>query len=402
VAGLGEVLSLGEARRVALAAQGFGRPRPRRPGIRDLRRVIHGLGLVQIDFVNVLLPAHYLVPFSRLGPYDRSKLDDLVYRRGEFTEQFAHEASIVPIEAWPLVHRAGIGNDRRTRALSEFMARHENYAAHALEEIRVRGPLTAKELPDPDHGRRRSPDVWNWWSVPRAALEGLYARGVLAVVGRRPDFSRVFDLTERAIPDAHLEREIGREEARRELLRRAAACMGIATVADLADYYRMPIRDTRPHVDALLAEGQLRVARVDGWREPAYLHADAGLPKSIEAAALISPFDPVVWFRRRTARLFDFDYRIEIFVPNAGRRWGYYVLPFLLGERLAARVDLKAERSSRRLSVIAAYIEDGFEPSTVARALATELECLASWLELGSVIVGRRGNLARRLGSLFR
>ena len=397
-----DVLSKSEARRIALAAQGFDRPRPPKVDVRHLRRAIHRLGLVQIDFVNVLLPAHYQVPFSRLGPYDRARFDDLVYRRGEFTEQFAHEASIVPVEAWPFVRHAGIGNDRRAAALAGFMARHERYAARVLEEIRARGPLSAKDLPDPEAAPRRSRDVWNWWSVPRAALEGHYARGALAVVDRERDFSRVFDLAERVLDARHSSRQVGREEARRELLRRAAMCHGIGTIADLADYWRMPVREARPRVDELLDTGELRRVRVEGWDEPAYLHAEARPPRRIDAAALLSPFDPVVWFRPRTARLFDFDYRVEIFVPQAKRKWGYYVLPFLLGDRLVARVDLKADRAPSRLCVLAAYAEPGVGSDLVAHSLAAELRCLAAWLGLDSVVVSRKGGFSRSLSAAVR
>jgi uncharacterized protein YcaQ len=393
---------------VALAAQGFDRPRPPRVDVRHLRRTIHRLGLVQIDFVNVLVPAHYQVPFSRLGPYDRSSFHQLIYRRGEFTEQFAHEASIVPVEAWPLVRRAGIGNDRRASALAAFMAGHERYAAHVLEEIRARGPLSAKDLPDPEEAPRRSRDVWNWWNVPRAALEGHYARGILAVVDRESDFSRVFDLAERVLGARHPGGEMNREEARRELLRRAAMCHGVGTIADLADYWRIPVREARPRIEELLESGELRKVRVDGWNEPAYLHADARLPRRIEAAALLSPFDPLVWFRPRTARLFDFDYRVEIFVPQAKRKWGYYVLPFLLGDRLVARVDLKADRERSRLCVLAAYVEAGVgvkrEREHMAHALAMELRSWAAWLELDSIRVERNkgGGFARQLSAAVR
>jgi hypothetical protein len=403
VARLGDELSAKEARRAALAAQGFHRKRPERVTLRHVRRSVRELGLLQIDFVNVLVPAQYQVLFSRLGPYRRSILDDLVYGRRELTEQFAHEASIVPTDTWPLLRRAGVGNERRARALESFMAQHRDYAAAALRQVRSRGPLSARDLPDPHPGERRAREVWNWWSIPRAALEGHFASGALAVANRLPDFSRVFDLAERVLPPgslrAALEQEPGKDEAWRRLLERAARCHGVGTAADLADYYRMPLRRARLRLAELVENGELRTVRVEGWSEPAYFHPEARIPRRIDAASLLSPFDPVVWHRPRTARLFGFDYRVELFIPRARRKWGYYVLPFLLGDALVARVDLKADREHKRLCVLAAYCEDDVDCTRVAGALTAELSAMAAWLDLDSVEVGRRGNLAGRLRS---
>ncbi|HEY2944513.1 MAG TPA: crosslink repair DNA glycosylase YcaQ family protein, partial [Vicinamibacteria bacterium] len=382
-------LSSGDARRVALAAQGFDRPRPRgRVGAPDLRRTIRRLGLLQIDFVNVLVPAHYVVPFSRLGPYDRALLDEVVYRGREFTEQWAHEASIVPVETWPLLRHRMEAHRARPRGFDSFMEKNAGYVEQVLAEVRARGPLAADDLPSPEGGSRRIPGAWIG-TVPRAVLEAHFGRGVLAVAERRPNFARAFDLAERRLPRDHYERRSTHEESQRELLRLAARAHGVGTAADLADYYRMPVRVARPRLADLVAAGDLREVRVEGWRELAYLHPRAKVPR-IDAAALLSPFDPVVWYRPRTSRLFGFDYRLEIFVPRPQRRWGYYVLPFLLGDRLVARVDLKAERPQRRLQVLAAYAEPGVRPGPVAGALATELKTMASWLKLDSVAVGRR------------
>jgi len=395
-------LSSGEARRVALAAQGFDRPRPRRRvGAGDLRRVIRQLGLLQIDFVNVLAPAHYQVPFSRLGRYDRSLLDEVVYRGREFTEQWAHEASIVPVETWPLLRHRMERHRVRPYGFERFLASNAAYADQALAQVREHGPLTAGDLPDPESGSRRLPGAW-FRSVPRAVLEAHFGRGALAVAERRPNFARVFDLAERRLPAEHHERRPRPEESQRELLRLAARAHGVGTAADLADYYRMPMREARGPLAGLVASGELREVRVEGWREPAYLHRRARRPARIRAAALLSPFDPLVWYRPRVARLFRFDYRVEIFVPRPMRRWGYYVLPFLLGDRLVARVDLKADRPRRRLRVLAAYLEPGARPATVAEALAVELKTMASWLGLEVVGVERRGNLARPLAAAVR
>jgi hypothetical protein len=222
------------------------------------------------------------------------------------------------------------------------------------------------------------------------------------VAGRRPDFSRLYDLAERVVPAEQLRRAVDPDEARRELLRRAARAHGAGTAADLADYFRMPVREARPRLDELVESGELRTVRVEGWREPAYLAPSARAPRRIDAAALLSPFDPLVWFRPRTQRLFGFEYRFEIFTPPARRRWGCYVLPFLLGDRLVARVDLKSDRAGRRLRVLAAHLEPGAEPGPVAAALAAELRRLAGWLGLDGVAVERRAGFDRALAAALR
>lgn len=395
-------LSAGQARRIALAAQGFDRPRPEgRVDARHLRRTIHQLGLLQIDFVNVLLPAHYQVPFSRLGAYEIRRLDDLVYRRREFTEQWAHEASIVPIELWPVLPHRVDGSDRRTRAFKEFDERFPGYLDTVLHEVRRRGPVTANDLPEPDGSFERTRSEWGWTRA-KAALEALFSRGVLAVTERRSNLARAFDLAERVLPSRLLTNDSDGTESRRELLRRAARSHGIGTAGDLADYYRMSVRRVRRDLAELVGAGELLEVRVEGWSEPAFLHPDARRPRRIEAAALLSPFDPVVWHRPRTARLFGFDYRVEIFFPQSQRRWGYYVLPFLLGDRLVARVDLKADRKRRRLLAPAAHIESEQNPEAVALALAHELKSMADWLGLDEVSVERRGDLARPLAVALR
>ena len=395
-------LSITEARRVALAAQGFDRARPRgRVTAAQLRRTLRALGLVQLDFVTVLVPAHYQVLFSRLGPYPRTLLDDLVYRSREFTEQWAHEASIVPMDCWPLLEHRRQAHRVRPWGFDAFLKRHADYVKIVLEAVRERGPLTADTLEAPQGVARRIPGSW-LGTVPRAVLEAHFGRGGLAIADRRPSFARAYDLAARVIPAEHRGRTVEREEAERELLLRAARAQGIGTAADLADHYRMPVREARPRIEELVRAGKLREARVQGWREAAYLHPGAVLPRKIEVAALLSPFDPLIWYRPRVARLFGFDYRFEVFVPKTKRRWGAYVLPFLLGERLVARVDLKADRAGGRLLVLAAFVEVGIAADVVARALAGELRTLAAWLSLDSISVGRRGGLSRRLSSALR
>ena len=388
-------VSLAEARRIALAAQGFDLPRP--PGgvtTEELGRTVQALGVVQIDYVNVLVPAQYQVPFSRLGPYQRAQLDDLVYRRRELTEQWAHEASIVPVDTWPLLRHRRAKHRIRPRGFDRFLALHEAYVEWVLDEVRARGPLTADDLPAPPGEGRRIAGAWH--TVPRAVLEAHFGRGLLAVAARRPNFARAFDLAERVIDRVHHGHEVRADEAERELVRRAARAHGIATAGDLADYYHVPIRDARVRIAELVSARELVEVRVEGWREPAFLHRAARVPPRLHACALVSPFDPLIWTRDRAARLYGFDYRIEIWVPAARRRFGYYVLPFLYGDRLVARVDLKADRPARRLDVLAAFAEQ-HAPRAAAAALAAELRVLAGWLGLDEVRIGRRGDMAAAL-----
>jgi uncharacterized protein YcaQ len=386
-------LSIGEARRIALASQGFDRPRPAgRVTLDHVRRVIHRLGLIQIDPVNVLIPAHYQVLFSRLGPYDRTLLDTLIYRKREFTEQWAHEASIVPVESWPLLHYRRESHRVRPWGFETFLAENGEYVESVLEHVRTRGASTAEDLPWPEGTSRKVRDEPWFGTVPRAVLEAHFGRGALAVAERKPNFARAFDLAERLIPAQHHERRVDQPEAQRELLAKAARAHGIGTMKDLADYYRMPVREASPRIAELVESGEVRPLKVEGWGMPAYLHSEARIPKRIDAASLLSPFDPVIWYRPRVESLFDFHYRIEIYLPEPQRRWGYYVLPFLLGDRLVGRVDLKADRQNGRLLVPNAYIEPYADAEEVAPALAVELRAWANWLNLGSVsVTGRAG-----------
>lgn len=429
-----DVISLAEARRIALAAQGFDRPRPTGAvGADHIRQIIRQLGLIQIDFVNVLMPAHYLVIFSRLGPYRRTLFDTVVYggrrwhereKPREFTEQWAHEASIIPVEIWPLLRHRMEVHRPRPWGFERFLTEHADYAQWALEEVRARGPLaaddltTVKNVPGIERGQfGRIPGVWHG-SVQRAVLEAHFGRGLLAVTERRANFARAFDLAERLIGAEHLGRQVKQDEAERELLRRAARSYGLGTADDLADYYRMPIRAARARLMELVDAGELREVHVEGWREAAFLHPEAGVQSGINGAALLSPFDPLVWYRPRVERLFSFDYRIEIFVPQPKRKWGYYVLPFLLGDRLVARVDLKGDRTEDCLLVLAAYLEPAvheqknrkksgvardsgadYGPAAVAEALSIELRALAGWLGLSSIAVRRGGDFARSLAA---
>ena len=399
----GDSVSLSEARRIALAAQAFDRPRPTGPvNAGHLRRLLRQIGLLQIDSVSIVLPAHYQVPFSRLGPYDRSRLDDLIYRERAFTEQWAHEASIIPVEHWPLIRHHLGPHERRWGALAKFMEEHAEYAGRVLEHIRSRGPVVAGDIDEPDGTRGRGGGWWGWTRA-KATLEGHFARGTVAIAERRAaGFARVYDLAERVVPGEHHTRTMSREEAQRELIRLAARATGVATAADLADYYRMAPREARQRVAELASAGELRQVRVEGWRDPAYLSAEARLPRAIGASALLSPFDPVVWYRPRAERLFDFDFRIEIYVPREKRKYGYYVFPYLLGDRIVGRVDLKADRAAGCLRVLGCYVEGHADADTVAGPLASELRTMAGWLGLDDVSVARRGTLARALVAAVR
>jgi uncharacterized protein len=379
-----EIISLEQSRRLALAAQGFHLPRPRRPTIFHLRRTIQRLALLQIDCVNVVCPAHYMVPFSRLGPYDRAAFDRLVYRTGEFAEHWAHEISIVPAETWPLLRYRRETDRVRPWGFAKVLEERSAYAAEVLDYVRQRGPVTASDIPKPRGGDDpRIPGAWIG-TIRRGVLEALFLRGALAAAGRRGDFSRQYDLAERLIPEQHRLRVVECRQGKQELLLQAARAHAVGTAKDLADYFRMPVGEARPLLRELTESGQLIEVRVESWREPAYLHPEARPPLHLDAAALLSPFDPLVWCRPRVARLFNFDYRVEIFVPPGKRRHGFYVLPFLLGDRLAARVDLKTDRAAHRLIVLGAWYE-GRKTAEVAEAMAQEIGKLAWWLKLDPV-----------------
>jgi uncharacterized protein YcaQ len=381
---------------MALAAQDVHRGRPScEPDARHFRRVMQALGILQLDFVNVLVPAHNLVIWSRLGAYDRKRFDRHIYGNGNYTEQWAHEASVVPTSAWPLLaHRRASWKPSQHNPILKLRNRRA-YLAAVLEQVREQGAVTAADLP-PVPGPGRKPGDWHR-SIPRWALEYHFARGDLVVVSRLPNFQRVYDLPKRHIPGIHLGGTVTREEAEREMLRRAAQALGVATRHDLADYFRLSPRDAQPRVEELVEEGTLNRVEVEGWNEKAYVATGACLPRSIDGASLLSPFDPVVWHRPRAERIFDFHYRIEIYVPEAKRRWGYYVLPFRVGDRIVARVDLKADRANGKLLVRAAYEEPGVSLSECAEWLARELKSLATWLCLESVIIAPH-DVAPRLG----
>jgi hypothetical protein len=387
-------LSARDARRLALAAQGFGKAPPAAPGRADLLRVVRRLGVVQMDSVNVLARSHYLPFHSRLGAYPREALEDLAWggRRGLF-EYWMHEASLASLEVQPLLRwrmedaEAGVGV---WRGVAAFLRSHGDFIDRVLAEIRDRGPLSSAEL---GLGARGAGGWWGW-SEGKRALECLFWTGRLTTAARRGAFERVYGLPEQVHPPGVLAaRTPDRGEAQRALLRIAARAQGVATEADLRDYFRMPAADARLRVAELVEAGDLTPVRVEGWRAQAYLSPDAGAPRRVRAEALLSPFDNLIWFRDRAERLFDVRIRLEIYTPAPRRVHGYYVLPFLEGEAITARVDLKADRRARTLRVQAAHAEPSAGPQT-PEALARALSRMAGWLGLEAVEVEPKGDLA--------
>ncbi len=390
-----ERLSKRQARRVALVAQGFRDPRHTTPTMRTFSRTLARTAVLQIDSVNVLQRAHYMPLFSRMGPYDTELLRRAAERRPRrVVEYWAHVAAYMPVELWPVMqHRM---REFRERGHEWTAIRHDHDLVDSLmAEVRERGASTARDL---DDGLPRARTHWGWnWSESKKVLEYLFAAGELAISGRNSQFERVYDLPERVIPPAVLARPTPSDtDAHLELVRRAARAHGVATERCLSDYFRMRQDQTRPAVQTLVESGELLPVRVEGWNRPAYLHRDAALPRRVHARALLSPFDPVVWLRSRAEQLFDFHYRIEIYVPEHQREYGYYVLPFLLGDELVGRVDLKADRKQGVLRVMAAWSEPAAPPETAAE-LAAELRSTADWLGLDGIVVEPRGDLAAGL-----
>jgi uncharacterized protein len=396
------VLSTAQARRIALAAQGFMDPRPKGvPDMRALARVLSRIGLIQIDSVNVLSRAQYLPLYSRLGPYPRDLLDRASGKAPRrLVEYWAHEASLIPVETHPLMRW------RMARATTEAWGGPRSIAQErpdllkkVLADVRDHGPLTARAIDD--DVERPKDNWWNWSDVKRA-LEFLFFAGEITVARRNQQFERMYDVPERVLPRAVLETPTPSvAEAHRGLVKIAAKAHGVATAQCLKDYFRTAPEPTAQAIAELVEEGELLPVRIDGWKRPAYLHPEARLPRRVNARALISPFDSLVFERTRTELLFDFRYRIEIYVPAEKRIHGYYVLPFLLGDRLVARVDLKADRTAGVLLVQSAHAEPK-APVETADELAAELVQLAGWLGLDLVRVAGGGDLSPALSDALR
>ncbi|MBG6138122.1 winged helix-turn-helix domain-containing protein [Longispora fulva] len=393
-----DTLTLAQARRVTLAAQGFADPLPTGvPDARHARRVIGRLGQIQIDSVNILARAHHMPLYSRLGPYPHDLLTRVSTgpKRALF-EYWGHEAALIDVRLHPhLRWRMASALDGAWGGMRRVAAEQPELVRWILDEVRAKGPMTAREI---EHDVPKKKGGWWNWSVAKQALEYLFWAGEVTTSHRNGQFERVYEMPDRALPRAVLDTpDPSLAESYRALVEVAARALGVAAEPELRDYFRLPADAAKPAIATLVAEGVLRPVAVEGWKKPAWLHADARLPRRVRAATLVSPFDPLVWERGRTERLFDFRYRLEIYTPAPKRVHGYYVLPFLHGDRLTARVDLKADRAAGVLRVPAAWLEPGADAGETAVALAAELRRMAGWLGLGEVALPDRGDLAPEL-----
>jgi len=380
-----------QAKRYALAAQGFSEPRSSgRVDRRHYRKVVDRVGLIQLDSVNYFSRAHFMPFFSRLGPYNRDALDTWLWRSGELFEYWGHEASLIPADQHRLF-RWRMDREFTWKAMRRLEEEQPGYIESVLEQVEQRGPIQTRELEDP--GDRLGRSMWNW-SYGKVALEALFLQGRITTADR-PNFTRMYDIPDRVIPRHCLDAPgIPTDEAQTILLDQAARAMGVATADDLGDYYRIKMPDTRPLVDRMAAKGELVEVEVEGWGKPAYLHPDAALPRTARGTALLSPFDNLVWYRPRMERLWDFHYRIEIYVPEPQRVYGYYVLPFLMNGDLVGRVDIKTDRQESVLRVKGAFAEPDVDRIAVGKALGDELEQIAIWLSMSRIEIVANGNLA--------
>jgi uncharacterized protein len=392
-------MSKAEARRVVLAAQGFDRPRTGATvGSDQIRALVSRLGVLQLDSVNVFCRSHYLPVFSRLGPYDRAVLDGMAGHTEqdgarELFEYWGHEASLMPDRIYSLLQwRTRRADLEAWKFVVNFARDQPEYIEQALTIVTEHGPVRANATGEV-RDQARQGEMWNWHNG-KLALEYLFYAGRVAV-SQRINFERLYDLPERVLPAAALKSPLGEEDAQRELIRVAAAALGVATEPDLGDYFRLTRADSKQRVSELVDAGELSPVDVEGWPSTTYMWPAAAEKPPAKARALLSPFDPLIWTRARTQRLFGFDYHLEIYTPAAKRSYGYYVLPFLLGDELVARVDLKTDRKARRLLVQGAFAEA--EPDAVANDLAQELTDVSRWLDLEHVEVLPHGNLARPL-----
>ena len=397
-------LTAAQARRVAVAAQGFHEPKPAGPVTRaHLKRLIARLQVLQLDSVSVAVRAHYAPVFSRLGPYDRDLLDRAAWSHSTrsprlLVEYWAHEAALMAVDDWSLM-RWRMRDYTHGRWGTEIVKRNAKLAEDIVAAVADLGPSTAGQIEaylESEPRGRKGP----WWdrSDTKWVAEALWSAGVLTTA-TRVGFARHYDLTERVLPAEVVDRQVDEAEAVRELVLRAATALGVATEADLRDYFRLSARQVKPAIADLLAADEIERVDVDGWSAPAYLRAGQIIPRRDRGTALLCPFDPLIFFRPRVERLFGgFHYRIEIYTPAPKRQFGYYVWPFLLDGDLVGRVDLKADRAAGALHVVGAFAEAGRSPAQVAGPLASELKSMAAWLGLGDVVVGERGDLVTELG----
>ena len=399
-------LTAAQARRVAVAAQGFTEPKPRGPVTRaHLRRLISRIQVLQLDSVSVAVRAHYAPVFSRLGPYDRDVLDRAAWNHSAasprlLVEYWAHEAALMAVDDWPLL-RWRMREYRHGRWGTEIVKENPQLADDIVAAVAELGPSTAGQI-EAHLGAEPRGAKGPWWdrSDTKWVTEALFAAGVLTTA-TRVGFARHYDLTENVLPPEVVARDVDDDEAVRELTLRAATALGVGTEADIRDYFRLSAQQVKPAIAKLVADGEVERVDVDDWPAPGYLRASQSVPRRDRGRALLCPFDPLIWFRPRVQRLFQFHYRIEIYTPAAKREFGYYVWPFLLDGRLVGRVDLKAERARDALHVVGAFVEPGESGARVVGALAAELTTMAAWLGLGAVTVGDRGHLASALADFY-
>ena len=374
-------LSIADARALALAAQGFDTARPKTKATqRHVDALISQLGVIQIDSVNVLVRSQELPLFSRLGNHNRNAIPKATEQQKLF-EYWGHEAAHLPVEIHPLfrwkMEAARLGKAKHW-GLTSFYDDNKAFVKRMLKHVEKNGPTTSRELST----RTEKKGTWWDWDEAKVALEYLFLTGQLMSRGRGTDFARIYDTPERVLPKDVLNAPTPKEhDARKQLLVRSAIAQGVATASDLADYYRQKPATVKPLITELVEEGELRVVAVDGWTEKAFVHHRAKLPKQLHATALLSPFDSLVWCRPRNERLFNFHYRIEIYTPKEKRKFGYYVLPFMMNGEMVGRVDLKADRSNSKLLVHSVHTEKGVKRSTINDALNNELRTMASWLD---------------------
>ena len=375
-------LTIVEARSLALAAQGFDKPRTKtRSTTADAVAMIKKLSVIQIDSVNVLVRSQELPLFSRLGDHDRNAIPKATSHRKIF-EYWGHEAAHLPVELHPVfrfkMHAARSGKLKHW-GLTSFYAENKTFVKRILKHVEINGSTSARELST----RTTKKSSWWDWDEAKTALEYLFLTGELMSCGRGSDFARVYDTPERVLPEKILQMPtLSETDARKDLLVRAMRAQGVATLRDLADYFRQKPAVVKPLVSELVEQGVLREVAVDGWQDKAYVHRDMKLPKRLFATALLSPFDSLVWCRPRNERLFNFHYRIEIYTPKEKRKFGYYVLPFMMNGQMVGRVDLKADRENLKLLVQSVHTERGVKRSAVNDALTAELRLMASWLGL--------------------
>ena len=396
------VLTAAQARRIAVAAQGFAEPKSRGPITRaHLRRLISRIQVLQLDSVSVAVRAHYAPVFSRLGPYDRDVLDRAAWSHSArsprlLVEYWAHEAALMAVEDWPLL-RWRMREYTHGRWGTHIVKNNARLVDDVVAAVKALGPSTAGQI-EAHLGAEQRGKKGPWWdrSDTKWVTEALFASGVLTTA-TRVGFARHYDLTENVLPPAVVQREVDDDEAVRELILRAATALGVGTEADIRDYFRLKPQQSKPAIAKLEADGELERVEVDGWNAPAYLRVGQTVPRRDRGTALLCPFDPLIFFRPRVERLFQFRYRIEIYVPAPKREYGYYVWPLLLDGRLVGRFDLKAERTKDALHVVGAFTEPGQDQSRVAEPLAAELRTMANWLGLAEVTVGKNGDLTKGL-----